>query len=588
MKRGSIWLLFLCVPGIYALNGAVNVYLQLPAETGAAQQLKHHLDGAVFVLLFALIGLLLLGIYGAARSERGYLYAALFSLASSLLLLLEWDEKSLLFRVSSDTTHASLLVKSFLLYIGYALLEHILGAGRWQLNRRLTQLGLGQWLFTLAAYVLINSSGLLAVLNQTFLTLVMVFSIVQLFQLWLLLVGKSATWEQAWAARGMFVFLLLLLPDAGKDLLLEVLGVTVTIPSGLMAQGLEDTYSWGLLVLVVTFSGLFLRRYTLAVRVLEQESEARIQVDQMLTMLSRVYAAEQLEKEIRKEGQRLFPHAQFRLRWSDEQEDAAIHWSEAGGTDQSKLYIGLGSSAGAPYLPSERDRYTLRLMARYIALIYDYFRLMETKLAEMEAERQSGQGWASRLFLQLAEKERRRLASDLHDGVLQEILHLRRMGELTREELSVGLENVEFQLRETCSELMPSFLLEQGLHAAVAKLVEKTRLRADFAVTLEQEPVALSEEQTIAVYRIVQELLTNAMKHSEAAKVSLRLAVEEGQLIIAYKDDGIGLGAAPSADAGLEGLGLKGMQERIRLLGGTFELASAPGEGLRVSCRLQL
>lgn len=390
------------------------------------------------------------------------------------------------------------------------------------------------------------------------------------------------------------MFILVQLPDVGKDLLQEVLGMQVPVRYGLVAQGLEDTFPWGLLVLVVTFSGLFLRRYTLAVRVLEQEAEARAHVDYMLTRLARTHTREQLEKEIAAEGERLFPQGSFRLRktadasgsvtMSGNMEEAPVCWEEAGRTGDERLYIGLRINDGTPDAVIGRVKFMLRLMAQYIAVIYEYLHLMELKLAEVEEQRSSGQPWASRLFLQLAEKERRRLASDLHDGVLQDILHLRRMTELSREEVAVGLENVEFQLRETCSELMPSFLAEQGIYAAVAKLAEKTRLRADFALKLEQEPLTLSEEQTITVYRIVQELITNAMKHSEAAQVRLRLGLEEGDVLIVYEDDGRGLSPAAAAEGG--GLGLQGMQERLRVLGGSFELASSPGEGLRVRCRL--
>ncbi|WJH37374.1 histidine kinase [Paenibacillus sp. CC-CFT747] len=174
-------------------------------------------------------------------------------------------------------------------------------------------------------------------------------------------------------------------------------------------------------------------------------------------------------------------------------------------------------------------------MARYVSIFLDYFALLENRLAEWERSREE-QPWVSKLFLQLAEKERKRLASDLHDEVLQELLHVRRQADglsaalpaplaAGLDRLLLGLDNAEFLLRETCRELMPSFLAERGVGRAVDRLVEKTRLQADFELRYRAQPLTeeLGEEEMVTVYRVIQELLSNAGKHSEAGTVDLFL-----------------------------------------------------------------
>jgi signal transduction histidine kinase len=241
------------------------------------------------------------------------------------------------------------------------------------------------------------------------------------------------------------------------------------------------------------------------------------------------------------------------------------------------------------------------LMAKYAATFREYFRLLDSRLHDMLEERERGLPWVSKLFMQLAEKERKRLASDLHDEVLQEIMNIRRMLEPTGgddpqlgphrlEQIRLGLDNAEFLIRETCQELLPSFLTERGILDAVGKLAEKVRLRTDFELELVLLPVTavIGDEVTLALYRIVQELVNNALKHSGAGKVRLVVGQEGSELIVRYEDDGVGL--AVEEETGLPGtterLGLRGIAERLRLLNGGFRFDSAPGQGVRVRCSI--
>jgi len=98
----------------------------------------------------------------------------------------------------------------------------------------------------------------------------------------------------------------------------------------------------------------------------------------------------------------------------------------------------------------------------------------------------------------------------------------------------------------------------------------------------------LREELEIGVYRIAQEALTNAVRHSGAQAIQLTLAADDGTLRLEIADDGCGF--APDARRGTEALGLVGMEERALALGGRLDLRSAPGEGtrIRLECPLEL
>jgi two-component system sensor histidine kinase ComP len=276
----------------------------------------------------------------------------------------------------------------------------------------------------------------------------------------------------------------------------------------------------------------------------------------------------------------------------------ALVLGAAGGTGDTQLYLAVSMNSGEPFALVERDRFALMLMSKYVSIFYDYLHLIEARLNEMEQKKGGGEPWLSKLFMQIAEKERKRLASDLHDEVLQELLNIRRSIERTsgensmygsREDICRGLDNVEFMIRETCQELMPPFISEHGVLHAVSKLVEKTRLRAEFQLEFKALPITapISDEQTITIYRIVQELINNGFKHSEARKLMLEVGQEDEWLHIRYKDDGVGMETSRDF-SDTNRFGLKGIAERARMVGGSVTLESQPGQGLRVHCALPL
>jgi signal transduction histidine kinase len=191
--------------------------------------------------------------------------------------------------------------------------------------------------------------------------------------------------------------------------------------------------------------------------------------------------------------------------------------------------------------------------------------------------------------LAAADAERRHWARELHDGTLQGLGALRvllssavrrgdpeRMGVAVREAID-QLEGEIGNLRSLIAELRPPTLDELGLRAAIQALVERHRDHSGFEIDCEllpPEPAPdehrLEPELETAVYRLVQEALTNVARHARAGRVRVVVSESDGEILIEVKDDGIGfaVGAASS------GYGLAGMRERVALAAGTLSIDS--------------
>jgi signal transduction histidine kinase len=189
-----------------------------------------------------------------------------------------------------------------------------------------------------------------------------------------------------------------------------------------------------------------------------------------------------------------------------------------------------------------------------------------------------------------ADAERRRWARDLHDQTLQALGGLRvllasaqRRSEALANEPAIGqaIEDIELEienLRAIITDLRPSLLDDLGLLPAIKALVDR---RGDGGLEIaselalpdpEQGGEGLAPELETTVYRLVQEALTNVVKHARASTARVSVGLTKGEVIIEVKDDGVGF------DPGVQtaGFGLAGMSERVYLAGGTLELTSDP------------
>ena len=202
--------------------------------------------------------------------------------------------------------------------------------------------------------------------------------------------------------------------------------------------------------------------------------------------------------------------------------------------------------------------------------------------------------------LMATEEERLRIAQELHDDTAQRLATLiLDVGVLARESddsrRAEIFERVRGDLIETADGvrrlargLRPPELEELGLTHALTAYVRTVQAVGDFAVTLETEAVTeLGRQEALVAYRIVQEAVTNARRHSgaDSAQVSLR---QDGDWVVAVvQDQGRGFDLVHSPE-GLSGLGLLGMQERAAMVGARLSVESEPGAGTRVEVRVPI
>lgn len=202
------------------------------------------------------------------------------------------------------------------------------------------------------------------------------------------------------------------------------------------------------------------------------------------------------------------------------------------------------------------------------------------------------------------EEERKRIAREIHDELGQNLLALkldivqlneRLGGRQTRfaRRVSAALANIDATLRSVrgiMNELRPS-VLDLGLAAALEWLVNDFRHRSSLRYVLELPGeatlAAIDSEASLVLFRIVQEALVNVLRHARASRVAVRLALDQGGMLLEVEDNGIGI--APSCRERPGSFGLIGMQERADALQGSFALNDyEPGAGCRITVRLPL
>jgi two-component system sensor histidine kinase UhpB len=208
----------------------------------------------------------------------------------------------------------------------------------------------------------------------------------------------------------------------------------------------------------------------------------------------------------------------------------------------------------------------------------------------------------SRRLLEVQEAERRHIAHELHDEVGQALTALKITLHSAQQLVpdtpaapllldALGqLDRTMQQLRTLSLGLRPPMLDDLGLVAALRWHIQGVRERTGLAVRLEVDPCAgrQAAELEMACFRVVQEALNNVVQHARAANVSVELRCSEGELDLTVRDDGAGFDVAAARKQANRGpsLGLLGMEERVRLLGGQFGIQSAPSVPSTFDCRV--
>jgi signal transduction histidine kinase len=222
----------------------------------------------------------------------------------------------------------------------------------------------------------------------------------------------------------------------------------------------------------------------------------------------------------------------------------------------------------------------------------------ERSVAE-EAERQMRE--LSQQLVATQEEERKKLSRELHDHVGQMLTALRmELGRIDRLRQGAAdvrvasavaesrqlVDNMVRTVRDLALGLRPSMLDDLGLQPALEWHVRDFGRRYGVPVQLDMEGDfdRLSEQHRLCVYRAVQEALTNCIKHARADRIDVRVTDAAGGLVVVVRDNGVGMDPMKRAS----GLGLRGIEERVRELRGTMSIKSAAGAGTTLTVRLPL
>jgi signal transduction histidine kinase len=202
------------------------------------------------------------------------------------------------------------------------------------------------------------------------------------------------------------------------------------------------------------------------------------------------------------------------------------------------------------------------------------------------------------------EEESSRIARELHDEIGQELtaikIHLQSLqrradasaiaAELSE---SIGMSDRAIaQVRNLSLDLRPSVLDDLGLAAALRWYLDRQALLSGFAAefSVDLPPGRVPRELETACFRVAQQALTNVAQHARARRVSVELRREEKNLRLSIRDDGAGFDVAAARKRALGGqsLGILGMEERVLLLGGAFEVRSDSSRGTEVRARFPI
>lgn len=261
--------------------------------------------------------------------------------------------------------------------------------------------------------------------------------------------------------------------------------------------------------------------------------------------------------------------------------------------------LGLFSiDKNTPNFFTEKHAQLASVLAKHTALALDNS-LLFTQLQEAHEQLRG----LSAKIITAQEKERQKIAMELHDHTGQALLALRaelrvlqhlfvNHPEKTAQQIDyldqIALE-LSKDLTQLAYDLRPTTLTALGLVSALDQYIKdferRMNIKANFIVN-QDEVIRLPDEIEIVCYRIIQEALTNLVKHSQADQVEIRLSLNNQLLKLIVKDNGIGFSNMSKRDK--RGFGLLGIRERLSPINGSLKINSHPGQGTELNVSIQL
>ncbi|MDB5054596.1 MAG: ATPase/histidine kinase/DNA gyrase domain protein [Bacilli bacterium] len=259
-------------------------------------------------------------------------------------------------------------------------------------------------------------------------------------------------------------------------------------------------------------------------------------------------------------------------------------------------------------LGSEETQW-LNLIITYLAVSLENVHLIRKLTMKLERlasyipneEAANDFNWFRKLMFELQEKERVRIATDLHDTTMQDLFFLKERlhsllekyafspDDLDQMNSIIGyIDVINANLRQSCFELHPHLLKEIGLVQTIEQLVDFEMAISSFEIEFHATRAYLIEQRDLDIkrhiFRMVQELINNAKKHSQASRIKINLTAANNSICLDYEDDGVGFEESQPAisEIGASGVGMNQMKSRILSLNGHFELETSKGKGMKL------
>jgi signal transduction histidine kinase len=274
-------------------------------------------------------------------------------------------------------------------------------------------------------------------------------------------------------------------------------------------------------------------------------------------------------------------------------------------------YLLLGSQAPIGFIVAgeRRGGEPFDLMeTRQLVLLLNQFQLLVENILLLETVQNTSQQirLSGQRMLQMRENERKRIARDMHDNIIQAITGFRyQLNELydadllaisdeEADELQHSLMTITQDIRDICFNLRPPALDATGLQSAVVSLVESYHAREaliiDVQIIGEDIVNQLSDEIAICLYRVLQETLYNAYQHARSREVLVVISAQHDLVRLVVKDSGVGFTVPERIDQLVSGghFGLLGAQEFLDVVNGEFRVFSEPGKGATIEAVIPL
>jgi len=271
------------------------------------------------------------------------------------------------------------------------------------------------------------------------------------------------------------------------------------------------------------------------------------------------------------------------------------HWIMSVGEGLQEQYYLYGEGS-AVARPSDAAEQYFTLLACHVQLLLHNRLLVHSDVDKLihthTAASIHSSPLVSQMLFSIAEAERKKLSHDIHDYLIQELIHMNRIIEQHRQvhpdmrQLHCQMQNNIGYLRERCFDLSPPFLQQLSVAESLNMLIDQHRSqnRCDIEfICRVNTDATFSEVFNINIYRIAQELLNNAAKHAQAESIVVSLLQKEDKMVLVYEDNGIGINWE-EVNEKKNHFGLTGIKERIKSMNGTHVIVSNINEGLLFKC----